>query len=181
MEDNSVLNEIYKVIPTNENYSVSNLGNVRNSKGLVLKTYTINSGYQCLKLTTNGVRTSHLLHRLVMLAFNGISDLEVNHIDGDKGNNKLSNLEYVTPSANKRHALDTGLKVYNKPTTGLKLKGSASKYFGVSYDKSRSKWLACVVWCKVKYIHKRFNTELEAAKARDAVVKANELPLPLNF
>ena len=57
----------------------------------------------------------------MLQAFEGSSPLEVNHKDGDKHNNQLSNLEYVTSSENKQHALKTGLTVYNKPTAGLKL------------------------------------------------------------
>jgi len=44
-----------------------------------------------------------LLHRIVMEAFIGISDLSVNHKDGDKSNNKLENLEYCTDSFNELH------------------------------------------------------------------------------
>lgn len=181
-----MLNEVYKTIPTNPNYEVSNLGNVRNTKGCVLKTYRINSGYECLKLTTDSKRTSHLVHRLVMLAFKGESDLEVNHIDGNKQNNALDNLEYVTSSENKLHALSTGIKIYNKPTIGRKLKprstsGIASKYYGVGWDKSKGKWYARVVFDKHVYLHRRFNCEIQAAHARDSVVKEHSLPLPLNF
>ncbi|QGK90421.1 HNH homing endonuclease [Acinetobacter phage vB_AbaP_APK44] len=176
-----MLNEVYKVIPSNPNYQVSNLGNVRNEQGKVLKTYLINSGYVCLKLHTDGKRTSHTVHRLVMAAFLGSSELEVNHKDGNKSNNRLDNLEYVTSSENKLHALETGLKIYNKPTTGLKTKRNTSGYYGVFFDKSRGKWIASVAWDKVKYLHKRFDTPELAAKARDAVVKQHNLPLPLNF
>lgn len=51
---------------------------------------------------------------------------------------------------------------YNLPTLGIK-KGKGSIYRGVSYDKSRDKWIACVRHNKTNYHQKRFNTELEAA------------------
>jgi len=50
-----------------------------------------------------------LVHRLVLLTFIGPSPLIVNHIDGDKTNNHLSNLEYVTYQENTNHAIATGL------------------------------------------------------------------------
>ena len=51
------------------------------------------------------------VHRLVAETFLGGGDgLEVNHIDGDKSNNALSNLEWVTSSENKRHAWAIGLR-----------------------------------------------------------------------
>lgn len=48
---------------------------------------------------------SYLVHRLVTGAFLGESELEVNHKDGDKKNNKIENLEYVTRSENIRHSI----------------------------------------------------------------------------
>lgn len=182
-----MLNEVYKDIVGFEGiYQVSNFGNVKNQHGKILKTYKINSGYLCLKLhDATGKRSSHLVHRLVATAFLDNPKTEVNHIDGNKHNNTLTNLEWCTSSENKRHALYTGLMVYNKPTLGKKLtrngKPSASEYFGVTYDNTRRKWIGTVVHNKVKLLHKRYSTELEAARARDAIVLTHNLNLPLNF
>lgn len=130
----------------------------------IMKTYTINSGYQCLKLHNACGRKSVLLHRLIAEVFipNPENKPEVNHIDGNKGNNAVSNLEWVTSSENKLHALRTGIKEYNDPTLGLKI-GSGSKYRNVSYDKARNKWSACIRVNGKNYYQKRFNTEEEAA------------------
>ena len=180
-----MLNEVYKDIVGFEGiYQVSNFGNVKNQHGKILKTYQINSGYLCLKLhDATGKRSGHLVHRLVATAFLDNPKTEVNHIDGNKHNNTLTNLEWCTRSENIRHALDTGLTVYNKPTTGLKTKRNTSGYYGVLFDRTRNKWVAHVVWDKVRYLHKRYNTAIEAAKARDAKVLElgfNER-LPMNF
>ena len=50
-------------------YEASTYGRIRNTRGKILKTYKINSGYHCLKFTVNNVRTTHLVHRLVAITF----------------------------------------------------------------------------------------------------------------
>ncbi|AJF40719.1 HNH endonuclease [Vibrio phage phi 1] len=158
-------NEIWKPVTDFENlYEVSNLGRVKNARGLILKAHPQNSGYLQITFTVNQVRTKFLVHRLVALHF--IENIDnkkyVNHIDGNKLNNCAHNLEWVTNSENILHARNTGLNPYNTPTLGIK-KGKGSIYRGVSYDKSRNKWIACVRYNKHNYHQKRFNTEIEAA------------------
>jgi len=100
-----------------------------------------------------------------MLTFNPVDNseqLEVNHKDGNKLNNRLDNLEWCTSSENKIHALTTGLKEYNLPTLGLKI-GKSSNYHNVSYDKSRQKWIGSLRLNNKTIGQKRFNTEKEAA------------------
>lgn len=100
--------EIWKDIPGYEGYyQVSDLGRVRSldmnvrcrgnklalRKGKVLKLITNRYGYLYVNLFNKNKKT---VHRLVMLAFIGDSKLTVNHIDEDKKNNKLNNLEYMS-------------------------------------------------------------------------------------
>jgi len=68
-----------------------------------------NTGYQYIQVG----RHRHLVHRLIAKAYlpNTLNKPCVNHIDGDKKNNHVSNLEWVTYSENMRHAVDTGLWV----------------------------------------------------------------------
>ena len=63
-----------------------------------------NSGYARIKLNGKSVR----VHRLVMELFKGPSDLTVDHIDGNKLNNSLDNLEYVTREENLIRSWKTG-------------------------------------------------------------------------
>lgn len=103
--------ETYKQILDYPKYEVSDLGNVRNIKtSLILKPIDNGKGYKLVHLTNNLRRRICLIHRLVMITFNPIDiKLDVNHIDGNKSNNNLSNLEWVTKSENTRHAHLNGL------------------------------------------------------------------------
>lgn len=114
------MKEIWRDISGYEGlYQVSNSGNVRsmnyNKKpGNIkeLKQKLRNNGYLEVHLSKDGKRKYFLVHRLVAEAFleNPDNKPQVNHIDGDKSNNNVSNLEYATNSENQRHAYDNGLK-----------------------------------------------------------------------
>ena len=160
------LPEIKKpILNFEELYEISTLGRVSNYRKF-MKTYTINSGYHALKLVKNGVRTSVLLHRLVAEAFipNPDNKSEVNHIDGNKENNSVDNLEWVTSSENKIHALRSGLRIYNEPYKGVKNINTASKFHNVSWDSSRRKWVGGLSVNNRRYKQKRFDCEIDAAK-----------------
>ena len=94
-------------------YEVSNHGAVRNGQGRVLRSQTINSGYQVVHLYRDGVRHVRLVHRLVAEAFKSNPQClpEVNHRDADKGNNRSRNLEWSTRLKNVAHSKVLGLCV----------------------------------------------------------------------
>ena len=101
-----------------EHYSVSSLGNVPREKGgiglctagRILKPKKIGNGYLGVNLCKNGSEKCFRIHRLVAREFLGECPpgKEVNHIQGDKHNNRLSNLEYLTKSENVRHSYKLG-------------------------------------------------------------------------
>lgn len=101
-----------KEVPNFDGYYVDNLGVVFSTKmgfKRVLKPSLNNSGYYQIGLTEDGKRKYFLIHRLVMLVFQGESSLQVNHMNGVKTNNRLDNLEYCTASENVKHAYAMGL------------------------------------------------------------------------
>ena len=85
-------------------YEVSNFGRIRNSATGRYLTPEERNGYSRVSLVLNGKRTKKFtIHRLVLMTFNpveGMDSLEVDHIDGDKGNNVLSNLRWVNREEN---------------------------------------------------------------------------------
>lgn len=95
----AIKKEVWLTVADYENYEVSSLGRVRNiNTGRILKPCTSNgNGYYKVCLCKQGERKNFNLHRLVLTTFNpveGMEKLQVNHIDEDKSNNCLSNLEW---------------------------------------------------------------------------------------
>lgn len=108
-------------------YMVSNLGRVKRKsrevnnnsyggkmimKGKILSPYLSKKGYSTLRLQVDNKRYSFPVHRLVAKAFidNPDDKPQVNHIDGDKTNNNVTNLEWCNNSENQLHAYKNGLQ-----------------------------------------------------------------------
>ena len=105
--------ESWKKIKEYDNYLISDQGRVFNFKyNRFLKPGKDRYGYFQVILCKNGVRKFYIIHRLVALAFipNPENKRTVNHIDGIKMNNLVSNLEWNTQSENVQHSYDNGLK-----------------------------------------------------------------------
>lgn len=98
------MNAEWRPVPHASGYLVSSDGRVRGPRGRELKPHAVKGGY--LRVTCRG--RHRLVHVVVAEAFLGPrpTGRQVNHIDGDKTNNGVSNLEYITPSENVRHSLD---------------------------------------------------------------------------
>ena len=86
-------------------------GIVRHRKSVVLKQRTDKYGYSRVLLCMYNIHHYYCVHTLVAMSFLGkIPDkMTVNHIDGNKGNNNVSNLEIVSMLENRRHAIRKGL------------------------------------------------------------------------
>lgn len=139
-------------------YQISNLGRVKSLnrvvicsngtshkiKEKILKNGYMTSGYLFVVLRKDDKSKNHSIHRLVAKAFipNPKNCTDVNHIDGNKQNNCLYNLEWCTRSENLKHAVNIGLvknqckicrsvicKTYNK-TLKFDTMKDCSNYFG---------------------------------------------------
>lgn len=112
----SLKKELWKDVVGYEGYyMISNYGNVKSKlrhgnrgeeEWLNIKPYTHPYGYEIVDLRKNGTRKTVKIHRLVAIAFLGESDLQVNHKNGIRNDNRLDNLEWVTPLENMRHSFD---------------------------------------------------------------------------
>lgn len=98
------------------NYYVDETGSVFNPKGRKLTTCMNNCGYHTVRLWMNNKSRVFTVHRLVALALipNPLNKEMVNHIDGNKKNNHISNLEWVTRSENVIHSHEIGLQISRK-------------------------------------------------------------------
>lgn len=113
-------NEIWRdivddVVDYEGKYQVSNFARVRSfhrDKIKIIKPDIIHTGYLRVLLYKDGKTKSYYVHVLVAKAFvpNPDNKRQVNHIDGDKSNNCVDNLEWTTPSENIAHAFETGLR-----------------------------------------------------------------------
>jgi hypothetical protein len=108
------------IVGYEDHYSVSDAGRVMRSRqwkspradrpalqNRILKDAPMTSGYRFVGLSKDNKVKAHSVHQLVMSAFVGPrpDGMEVNHKNGIKADNRLENLEYVTRSANIRHAM----------------------------------------------------------------------------
>lgn len=104
-------------------YEISSLGRIKSMPRLI-KSYGVRSfisrekilkpardsfGYIRFSIPINGKLTTFKMHRALCEVFKGESTLEVNHIDGNKSNNRCENLEWITRSENIKHAFRIGL------------------------------------------------------------------------
>lgn len=125
------------------------------------------AGYRAIHI--NG--KTFLLHRITARAFfpTFSSNLQVDHINGDRSDNRVENLRMVTNAENQRACVQT-------------IKGATSQFRGVCLPKKLKKWVATIcINGKVKHLGS-FTDEIDAAEAYDtAAVKAGFFSESLNF
>lgn len=168
-------------VPVEEfpNYRIFRNGkvmNIKNDKDKELKPYLSDDeedkGYLIVSLKKDGDDKNYkcMLHRLIAKAFIPNFDpkkyIFVDHRDGVRTNNHIQNLRWFTVAQNSRN---------RKKKSGL-----SSRFWGVSWNKKDKIWSAFLTYDKNKTYLGRYNTELEAANARD--IEAKKYPdIHLNF
>lgn len=115
----------WRYIKNSKFYQVNNLGEIRTVGGTIIRKdgkpyrirdkkltpHRLKSGYLIFDFKTD-INKKLLLHRVVLETFSPTEDMEnlqVNHIDGNKANNNLNNLEWSTRKENMQHAMMLGL------------------------------------------------------------------------
>jgi len=174
MKDLQGYEGLYKVTTTGKIYSHYS------NKFLALKTTA--KGYVSVCLFNPNLkgnpRKYPMVHRLVALTHipNPNNLPQINHIDGNKLNNNVCNLEWCTPSQNVQHAIDTGLLKIGMPNKDKKLTNTTSKYFnvtcmgkpesrdGVYYRAQVKLTVAKVRFTKTKQFSIKVHGELEAER-----------------
>ena len=159
------MTEEWKLIEDNANYEISSYGQVRNkSTNKMLKTSLL-SGYMVVSLTINDRRMLLKIHRIVARRFLVCSNSThvVNHKDGNKLNNHIDNLEWISASENVKHAYRTGLnkgrkikvsqytldnvfvKEYDSPTTA-EIEMGADRTHIIAVCRGRRKKTGGYIW-----------------------------------
>ena len=142
--------EVWKDIENFSKYQVSNLGNIKSKerytkakdseiihrKAFLLKGFVNKKGYKQVTLyDDNGKPKTMRVHKLVALTFieNENNLPQINHIDGNKLNNEVSNLEWISNYDNMQHAIKNGLinqelRKENMSKLGKSLKGHIARF-----------------------------------------------------
>lgn len=102
-----------------QGYFISNLGRLKGRSGKIMKLHINKNGYYAISLKPNGKNEkakTRRIHQFVAEAFipNPNNYPYINHIDGNKLNNRVNNLEWCTPKQNLQHAISNNLIDYSK-------------------------------------------------------------------
>ena len=160
--------EVWKTVPGYDKYMISDRGRVkslnynRTGKERVMRA-TLSNGYFTTALSKEGRSKTFPVHKLVAIAFLDHipcgHDIEINHINGVKNDNNLSNLEILTK---KEHVI-----------VSWKSRDKTSAYTGVSWSKSNKKWKAQVRVDGKQICIGHFEDEILASEAYQKKYKIN--------
>ena len=167
--------EIWKDIIVYEGlYQISNLGRVKSlifKNHRILKGWNNGEGYIKVELKKDNTSKNYLISRLVAFNFieNSFNLPQVNHIDGNKSNNSLNNLEWVSSRENNCHRINRN-KTYSK-YTGVTLRSGS----GINKTRGNKKWVSTITVNGKNINLGYFKTEEEAFLCRLEFEKKNNI------
>lgn len=147
------MEELYLELSFFKGYKISNLGNLRNKRNKLIAGSIDSDGYRRFSLYVNGKMKYVPCHRLVAIQFiaNYDNKPQVNHKDGNKLNNSISNLEWVTSKENVLHSYKTGLKKPSKANLGN---------FGINSTRHKD----CIQISKDGFIIEQYDSIMDAKR-----------------
>jgi hypothetical protein len=158
------MKEIWKDIPGYEGrYQASNQGRIKSLvSNIIMKQQLGKRGYYCVDLSLNGKRKNYTVHKLVAMCFlshepDGTMNLVIDHINNDKLDNRIHNLQLISNRDNLIKSIDKE-KTY-------------SKYTGVTWDKQSQKWKSNIRINSKSYHLGLFEIEEDAHKAFQQKIK----------
>lgn len=164
--------EVWKdIIGYEGKYQVSNFGKVKSLKTNKIKNgYPNNKGYLLVSLSKSNKYNSFTIHSLVAVAFlghkpDGTCKIVVDHIDNNKLNNNVNNLQLISQREN---------------ASKDKINGT-SKYVGVSWNNNHKKWFCSIFFKGVLIYLGLFDFEKDASHAYQKALKEIEQGLDLNI
>jgi len=124
-------------------YKISNHGRVLSLyNNIIRKQFMPENRYPKVVISKNKKKYMKYIHRMVAMAFipNPQNKKEVNHKDGNKFNNAISNLEWVTPKENQQHSIKTGLFAVGARANKSTLTDSAVLFMRKNYKLNDKKF-----------------------------------------
>ena len=102
---------MWQPIESSKGYEASDDGQVRSPRRILKPAKTPQGYLKVVVVYLDGKQKQRTIHSLVAEAFIGLRPIgmDINHLNGDKADNRLANLEYCSRSQNMRHAVETGL------------------------------------------------------------------------
>jgi hypothetical protein len=167
---------MFSVIPGIPDYWVYDDGRIFSHFSNKFLSPSRKSRYPMVALTIDGVPTTKYVHRLVAEAFFGKSDLQVNHKDGNRTNNNVENLEYLTQRENLQHGWKTGLiKPHGSKNPSIRYTDAEVEFLKSLKGKMTAPKAVELTGMSLCYVYKVWSGELRTKdRSKSRVIRSTE-------